>query len=123
MDAVEFAKAYKRMCDMESTCIFCEYRNELLKVASKADSDEFCAADCAKLTIENAGFASPWIEDWLKKHPRKTRVEDFLEKFPRAPISKGVPTRVCPRDVGYMCEQECNRGKKISACWNEPVED
>lgn len=107
MDAVEFLKEANRMC-CSLGCDKCELNSPGCNVMGMGSNP----CDVVKV-----------VEQWSKDHPRKTRLQDFLEKFPKAPISKGVPYRVCQRDVGYMCEQECNRGKKISACWNEPVEE
>ena len=60
------------------------------------------------------------IDDWIKKHPKKTYRDDFLEKFPDAPVdSSGFPN-VCLMDIyqgaDYKRKDEdygCNE------CWNQ----
>lgn len=50
----------------------------------------------------------------------KTMLEDFLEKYPNAPINdKGLPAP-CPRDLGYEKDAfyDCSL---CNACWNRPV--
>lgn len=74
--------------------------------------------------LGNPEWSVQQIEFFSKEHPSKTRLQDFLEKYPKTPISsKGVPTRFCPQDIGYKCKYECNRGKTPPECWNEPVEE
>lgn len=113
MDAVEFLKEYHRMCKSVD-CIKCG----LYHLNNETGSN------CPEYIEAHPDKAVQIVEQWSKEHPRKTRLQDFLEKYPKTPISsKGVPTRFCPRDIGYKCEYECNRGKLTSECWSEPVED
>lgn len=111
MDAVEFLKEYHRMCGESGSCCDCP-----LNIAGPCDISE--------LERWDSDWVVKTVEKWSKEHPRKTRLQDFLEKYPKTPISsKGVPTRFCPQDIGYKCEYECNRGKTPPECWDEPVED
>ena len=64
------------------------------------------------------------MEQWSKEHPKKTRLQDFLEKYPNAPkISDGTP-RVCAAALGYrnFCEI---RSDDINCknCWNHILEE
>lgn len=63
------------------------------------------------------------IEEWSKEHPRKTRLHDFLEKYPKSKIEYDYYSEVCCEVLGY-CEK-CKHGYDADACkdcWNEPVE-
>lgn len=65
------------------------------------------------------------VEQWSKEHPRKTRLQDFLEKYPNALLTlDGMKfPKVCAQNLGY-CES-CHGGESVGCyqCWNEPVED
>lgn len=69
MDALEFLKERKRMCNYYSHCKGARLTeaNALLTMLSP---DE----DCKR-------FAAS-VEQWSKEHPRKTRQSVFLEQFP-----------------------------------------
>lgn len=130
MDAVEFLKEKKRMCDSVTDCKHCPIGWMFLPQytignypLSGGDSHLCCDNYCFESKDKNSLVQK--VEQWSKEHPRKTRLQDFLEKYPKAPISsKGVPTRFCPQDIGYKCKYECNHhGKTPPECWNEPVED
>lgn len=69
MDALEFLKERKRMCDYYSHCKGCPLDGSKCVIDS-AISDENCKR-----------FAAT-VEQWSKEHPRKTRQSVFLEQFP-----------------------------------------
>lgn len=60
-------------------------------------------------------------EKWSETNKRKTRLQDFLEKYPKATVRDDGCPFVLPCHLGYL--NECN---KISCdrktCWNEPLE-
>lgn len=108
MDAVEFLKEYKRLCKCyNNNCLKCPLfeTGNCQIVEGKAD---------LKLIVSIT-------EKWSEENPIKTRLKDFLYKYPNAPkYADGFP-KVCPVLLGYV--REC---KKIECdhkqCWNEPVE-
>lgn len=72
MDAVNFLKAYNRMCDnYGGTCIACSLEEE-----------------CCDLINEDCNFEKvvSVVEKWAKEHPVKTRQSKFLEQFPAADV-------------------------------------
>ena len=86
MDAVEYVKQRKRMCDYYANCGDCpvgDYQG------------------CASLNeIPNM---VPIVEQWAKEHPVKTRQSEFLKMFPNARIeSDGMPS-ICPIVVDKRC--------------------
>lgn len=63
-----------------------------------------------------------------QEHPRKTRLMDFLGKYPNAPIDEdGAPT-LLPWSLGYCGDTPCYackkaKGKKIRWCWEQEVQE
>lgn len=119
MNAIRYFKIKKRMtktCDASScnTCPFSLRNNGIVK---------HCV-DFEKVYPERAVEI---VENWGKEHPPKTRMSDFLEKFPKAevlkyghdeyidicPISIDT-TRTCPNGECKNCKLEY---------WNEEMED
>lgn len=112
MDAAEFLKEWKRMCERMSSCSgcaaakYCTFSNRYSPSLLK-DEDDF-------LTV---------VSNWSREHPRKTRLQDFKEKYPNNKIEKNKEyEHVCCEVVGY-CEK-CKYEYDAAACkdcWNEPV--
>ena len=68
------------------------------------------------------------VIDWSKNHPRKTRLQDFKEKYPNAELPYGKPP-VCAKNLGYdaICLVSTETATAVSLdmckkCWNEPVD-
>ena len=113
MDALEFFKERMRMCDYYNSvpggCTACPRNNK----------------GCELSTYRSYDYVKEYIADvekWSKEHPRKTRLQDFLEKYPDAELCDNGTPKVCCRCLGYnkICTyQEVN----CKACWNMPVEE
>ena len=109
MDAVKFMKERARLCKAYG------YK---------------CAANCPLFTADNAKFdclgeveeGIPIVEKWSLEHPQRTRLKDFLVKYPRARMtSEGLPWTCC-KSLGYVdADKEC--GHKCYECWNTAVEE
>ena len=109
MDALKFVKEFKRMCHTytETMCKGCP-REKCLKCAIEVLSDTGI-----KELIND-------VEKWSKEHPQRTRLQDLLEKFPKAEIDKeGLPSFCCAK-LGYVCN--CLKST-CKDCWNMPVEE
>ncbi|MBC3889481.1 hypothetical protein GH810_14290 [Acetobacterium paludosum] len=66
------------------------------------------------------------LQGWSDAHPRKTYLEDLLEKYPSIKLSDyGVP-KFCPSVLGYQKEVcpfgRCN-AEVSTKCWNQIMED
>lgn len=83
MDALEFLKERKRMCNYYSHCKGCPLDGSKC-VIDNAVSDE----DCKR-------FATS-VEQWSKEHPRKTRQSVFLEQYPETIIDAFGALQICP---------------------------
>ena len=104
MDALKFFEERMRMRNYYSRCLECPRAIEEM-------SDE-----------ELEKFVNT-VEQWSKEHPPKTRLQDFMEKYPKAPIeADGTPT-ICCIDLGYR-QYDCDPLKENCVdCWNMPVEE
>ena len=63
------------------------------------------------------------VEKWSKEHPLRTRLQDFLGKYPNAPIEPDGTPDVCCIPLGY-CKKCCDPLEtRCKECWNMPVEE
>ncbi|MEF9984538.1 MAG: hypothetical protein RR806_05110 [Oscillospiraceae bacterium] len=64
------------------------------------------------------------IQKWSDVHPRKTYLNNFLEKYPNAPLTEksGTPM-ICPSDIGFHDIPECELQENCVCCWNQPIEE
>ena len=111
MDALEFLKERKRMCNSYKSCGGCPLA-ESHCVISHLTSDE----DCERIIAT--------VEQWSKEHPRKTRQSVFLEQWPEARIDKttGVLT-ICPAELTKECRDDreaCGAYSAVETCVCEP---
>ena len=125
MDAVDFLREYRRMCNKYAYAEAC----------GEDCADECPLKDCyCDVRYKNTDIESTVskVEQWSKEHPRKTMMQDFFEKFPNAPVSRRstgsykIPIP-CPSDCGYVINdsnKDCDRfnGNCIE-CWSRPLED
>ena len=75
---------------------------------------------CGVFLRTQTAEAEAIIDKWCAEHPQKTYMQDFLEKFPNADMSRGdnIPM-VCRAHVyGGVCPIY-NDNVSCSGCWNE----
>ena len=78
--------------------------------------------DFVLLEINHPEKAIAIIEKWSKEHPKKTRADDFYEKFPKAhKTSHGTPY-TCAYRLGYLKDRSCCNNKCVE-CWNTPLDE
>lgn len=107
MDAVNFLKEFKRMCQSYQRCAICPL------------NDTEC---CAMLPFYDIGEDIVRIvEQWSKDYPQKTRLQDFLEKYPNAPMEVDGTPKVCCENLGYC--KDCNAEVDCVSCWNKAMEE
>ena len=112
MDALKFIKEFYRMCDYYSGgfCKGCPRKEE-----PGCDSSTMSDEELAKLISD--------VEKWSKEHPKRTRLQDFLEKYPSAPTETDGTPAICCIDLGYR-KEVCDPIKESCVdCWNMPVEE
>lgn len=116
MEAIEFFNEQKRMCKYyKGKCDNCDLFSIYQPYFESSSCNDFIFSikTCDSLKV---------VEQWSKKHPRKTRKKDFQEKYPKAEYKlDGIGTpNICCKKLGYTdC---CPTGKSCVECWNEPVE-
>nr|DAH25134.1 MAG TPA: hypothetical protein [Caudoviricetes sp.] len=112
MDAVEYLKTLRRMCNAEYR--ECEY--------GKRSGFDPCMVWRNSHPEEAVSIA----EKWAAEHPAKTRQSEFLKHYPGARITIDGFLHACPMDVfsdtGINCAaQNCIECKK--AFWSAEVEE
>ncbi len=83
MDAVEFLKTLRRMCNCE--CRNCEF--------GKARSG---FETCPVWQRTHPEEAVEIAEKWAKEHPAKTRQSEFLKQWPEAELTHNGVITICP---------------------------
>ena len=117
MDALEFLKERKRMCDSYADCKGCPFDNSKCVIDSTLSDD-----DCERIVAT--------VEQWSKEHPIKTRQSVFLEQYPEAALDGHGVLMICPaklfkahRNSSIGCK---NTGELCSDCrrefWMQEVE-
>lgn len=106
MDALEFIKEAKRMCESYEECEACP---------ANADGFDDCRIDnMHDIDAENAVNI---VEKWAKEHPKKTRQSVFLEQWPEAELDKCGFLVICPKRISADC-----RNRYVN-CTNRPCSD
>ena len=94
MDAVEYVKQRKRMCDYYANCGDCP-----------AVQYEECSSLNGILNLV------PIVEKWAKEHPVKTRQSELLKLFPNTKIDDDTGTLcMCPMNFNpetYKDKDKC----------------
>ena len=118
MDALEFLKERKRMCNSYKGCGGCPLAGSHC-VISHVTSDE----DYEKIIAT--------VEKWSKEHPRKTRQSVFLEQYPDAIISDDelpevAPCQLCSGLIHGESVEDCENRGLCDECrhefWMQEVE-
>lgn len=87
MDALEFLKEERRMCNSFDTgCVKCPLGDIGCCVSPEETDEEFEK----EIAI---------VERWSKEHPRKTRQSVFLEQYPEARIGDDGVLQVYPCSI------------------------
>ena len=108
MDALKFIKEFKRMCNCCSGgfCAGCPRKE------NPSCDDQMMDDELNKLIAD--------VEKWSKEYPRRTRLQDFREKYPPNALLyyDGTP-KPCCSDLGYC--KECPEVTTCEECWNMSV--
>lgn len=106
MDALEFLKEHKRMCNEYSRsyngCCDCPLVSHCSISSTASDDDN-------KKTVAA-------VEQWSKEHPRKTRQSVFLEQYPDAEIDVNGVVGLCPMFISAAhrdSDRECNYPERL----------
>ena len=86
MDALEFFKERRRMCDSHGDCEGCPLEGAQCVIRDMTSEDT-----CKRIVTA--------VEQWSKEHQRKTRQSVFLEQYPEAEIDANGVVGLCPMSI------------------------
>ena len=98
MDALEFLRERRRMCNSYRNCEGCPLEWGKCVVSDVAPDEDYKRIIAA-------------VDQWSKEHPRKTRQSVFLEQYPEAEIDAHGVVRICPMSISAAhrdSDGECN---------------
>ena len=100
MDAVEYLKAWTRMCYKHNPyCKECPIGKEVHRRSSS----------CRTFENDNPEEAVEIVENWAAEHPKKTRQSEFLKVFPSVYKTDGIIAILpCSLDIGFGSNNYCN---------------
>lgn len=113
MDAIEFLKAFNRMCNnYRETCMTCPLERGICDLTSK-----YC----------NPEKVVSVVEKWEKGHSIKTRQSKFLEQFPDTELDEDGVINISPCSVNRGYGIDCiDTQASCSICrrtyWMEEIE-
>ena len=117
MDALEFLRERKRMCNCYKDCCDCPLEADLCTCSSPMPDEDY------KKIIAT-------VEKWAEEHPRKTRQSVFLDQYPEAAIDADGVLKVCPTPISHAHRRHdgfcANPERKCPDCrkefWTQEVE-
>lgn len=108
MDAVEFYRTFKRMCE-KTDCKDC-LLDQKCRPSANVEPEEVVEL----------------VEEWAKDNPVKTRQSEFLKMFPDAKINDDGILAFCPGAFSQK-EKYCHKYNKCEECckdyWLKEVTD
>lgn len=121
MDAIKFLKEKYRMTKKcRIGCADCPLASE----------NNTTGLRCGDLQGVYPEIAVSIVEKWSKEHPRKTILQDFLEKYPKAELIHNKFPEICPYSLGYAENRQCVLdteerfcSEECEECWNRPLEE
>lgn len=115
MDALKFIEERNRMCD---------YYTKNDGIGGCANCPEFDSA-CNVVRYVTPEYIAA-VEQWSKEHPRKTRQDVFLERWPNCMMDDGGIVGMCPRNVDKMRVCNLSQSCRCADCrrefWMQEVE-
>lgn len=86
MDALEFLRERKRMCNLRKHCEGCPLERDGCGLGTSTPDEEY------------EKFIAI-VERWSREHPSKTRQTELLNMFPDAHVSENGSLYICPASV------------------------
>ena len=103
MDALEFLRERRRMCNSYRNCKGCPLEEGKCVVSDVAPDEDYKRIIAA-------------VDQWSKEHPRKTRQSVFLKQYPEAEIDVNGVVGICPMFISAAhrdSDGECNCPEKM----------
>ena len=107
MEFKEAMRIFSRICKEREMCDGCVLENRCIVLKE---------CDCST--------AEAILAKWAAEHPEKTRLDDFLDKHPRAYLDDNDTPRACAKNLGY-CTECIDKGDldQCDNCWRRPLEE
>ena len=107
MEFKEAMRIFSRICKEREMCDGCVLENKCIVLK-----------DCDYSTAEAI------LAKWAAEHPERTRLDDFLDKHPRAPLDDNDTPRACAKHLGYCAEcMSSTSAADCDDCWRRPLEE
>ena len=123
MDAVKYFKEKRRMLNSLGRK-FQRCGGVLCSDCPFSNINNGKGLSCSDFEAEYPEEVVAMVEKWAAEHPQKTMLQDFLERYPNAPLDKIGTPFICPYEIGYeeQClDRNCNDIGCVK-CWNRPIE-
>ena len=113
---VNYLQEHTRMCKYHITHAECHE----CPMGSSHNGTNY---NCEHLLFECPQKAIEIVQKWSDEHPVKTRLDDLLEKYPKAWMEANSSV-VAPWKLGYCrnCSKCSLNGRLLPDCWGEPVD-
>lgn len=107
MEFKEAMRIFNRICKEREKCEGCVLENKCIVLKN-----------CDYSTVEAI------LAKWAAEHPERTRLDDFLDKHPRAPLDDNDTPRACAKHLGYCAEcMSSTSAADCDDCWRQPLEE
>lgn len=116
MDAVEYLKIRKRMCESKlGSCKSCPLRA----------GNNGTRSVCANFINTHPEQAVAIVEKWAAEHPVKTRQSELMKLFPNLEVDVLGMCIICPRhfDTKFECVRFSNCQDCCKNYWLEEIEE
>lgn len=125
---IRFIKGFDRMCDSfgevdpvegDECSKDCPFYDEIDKIREE-ELDPYIP--CFSILSYKPEMAVPIVLKWMQENPERTRMVDFIEKHPKAPLNANGYPKACAKKCGYVPEHKVCRAI-CAACWETDVEE
>ena len=116
---INFFSELRRLCDSRATC-------EATARDKQCPLYDFCGLPHSRVCANDAIMAMEALQKLSDEQPKKTYMQDFFEKFPKAQLdSDGTPFACRKKLYGGVRpnDKRCDRREACKNCWNEPMEE
>lgn len=120
MDVIEYLKTEQRICGF-----YTQNDRRWCHECPLGLDNNGMGVKCSVFVMQEPEKCIEIMKKWTEEHPRKTIVQEFLEKYPDAPINgRGYPVTMCPDSLGYSRYEKCpSVGNICVDCWNRSLEE
>lgn len=108
---LNFKTEHMRMCESYTSCYDCPFENKF----TFCSPSDLGLGDITQEVID-------LVQKWSDEHQSKTLLEDFLEKYPNAPLRRNDVPKLCPSSIWDRADDECEH-VSCRECWNRTLDE